>query len=314
MRKQAAAMIKRSEMAYGHIFSALPNDVALMVKVVPQGWARGLWLWLENKFRSTASDNVNTLLRDWHSLRQAEGESFDLYRARVDDLHVRLAAAKEKPSPRAYAYALVNSLLPQYDVVVMALETGMLLNVQDYAKISWDDVARIINMHERKVVAQSAKDAEAASAKAMAVQHFHRKQQSPQCMAVLLEQLLAAATERSESTPGCAGSAGSLDISRPHAPQHKPGGPAAAAQTNTKGTGSADQQGKRQEHVSVAVGAHAHAVVAPLTAVRDSRWHLVRCCGSGSWDCDVCRSGGFGWPRRSEAHRCGLDGVHSCLF
>ena len=73
MRKQAAAMIKRSEMAYGHIFIALPNDVALMVKVVPQGWARGLWLWLESKFQSTASDNVNALLRDWHNIRQAEG-------------------------------------------------------------------------------------------------------------------------------------------------------------------------------------------------------------------------------------------------
>jgi hypothetical protein len=52
MRKQAAAMIKRSEMAYGHLFSALPNDVALMVKVVPQGWAHGLWTWLERKFSS----------------------------------------------------------------------------------------------------------------------------------------------------------------------------------------------------------------------------------------------------------------------
>ena len=179
MRKQATAMIKRSEMAYGHIFGVLPNDVALMVKVIPQGWARGLWMWLERKFQSTESDNVNALLRDWHTIRQAEGESFDLYRARVDDLYVRLAAAKEKPSPRAYAYALVNSLLPQYDVVVMALETGMLLNVQDYAKISWDDVARIINMHERKIEMQKSKDVETASAKAMAVQHSHRRQRAP---------------------------------------------------------------------------------------------------------------------------------------
>ena len=179
MRKQAVAMIKRSEMAYGHIFGALPSDVALMVKVVPLGWARGLWQWLENKFRSTASDNINTLLREWHSLRQTDSprfEPFDLYRARVDDLYVRLAAAKEKPTPRAYAYALVNSLLPQYDVVVMALETGMLLSVQDYSKINWDDVAKIINMHERKIAAQISKDAEATSARAMAVQHFHRKQ------------------------------------------------------------------------------------------------------------------------------------------
>jgi hypothetical protein len=176
MRKQAAAMIKRSEMAYGHLFGALPNDVALMVKVVPQGWAYGLWAWLERKFSSTEADNVNALLREWHTLKQADGEPYDLYRARVDDLYVRLAAAKEKPSPRAYAYALVNSLLPQYDVVVMALETGMLLSVKDYEQIRWDDVAKIINMHERKVL-QAAKSGEAAAqAKAMSLQRFQRKQ------------------------------------------------------------------------------------------------------------------------------------------
>ena len=259
MRKQAVAMIKRSEMAYGHIFSALPNDVALMVKVVPQGWAHGLWMWLERKFQSTASDNINSLLKDWHNICQAEGEFFDLYRARVDDLYVRLAAAQEKPSPRAYAYAMVNSLLPQYDVVVMALETGMLLNVQDYAKISWDDVARIINMHERKIVAQSAKDAEAAGAKAMAVQHFHRKQQSQYGGAHGAAPRGGHVEERRRCYR--CGQVGHLKAACTS--DSKPAGaaPAAhAAAAQTKSTGSADQQGKRQEHVSAAVGVHADAV------------------------------------------------------
>lgn len=270
LRKQAAAMIKRSEMAYGYIFTALPNDVALMVKVVPQGWARGLWQWLERKFQSTASDNVNALLRDWHSLRQAEGERFDLYRARVDDLYVRLAAANEKPSPRAYAFAMVNSLLPQYDIVVMALETGMLLNVRDYAKIRWDDVANIINMHERKIDAQLSKDAEIASAKAMAVQHFYRKQQAP-----------------SGSAPGTAprgghgedrrrcyrcNQVGHLKATCPSS--NKPGSspPAAAAaaaagENSGKNSGNDVQQGKRQEQVSLAMGAHVYAVEDESTAM-----------------------------------------------
>jgi len=253
LRKQATAMIKRSEMAYGHIFSALPNDVALMVKVVPQGWARGLWLWLERKFQSTASDNVNALLRDWHSLRQAEGETFDLYRARVDDLYMRLAAAKEKPSPRAYAYAMVNSLLPQYDVVVMALETGMLLNVQDYAKIHWDDVARIINMHERKIAAQLAKDAETANAKAMAVQHFHRRQQPPRGTAPGASPHSNQREERSDSRL-CwkCGQPGHLKAACPNG--SKPGSTGATAQPDAKSPGSSGQQGKRHEHVAAAVG------------------------------------------------------------
>ena len=265
MRKQAVAMIKRSEMAYGHIFGALPSDVALMVKVVPLGWARGLWQWLETKFRSNASDNINSLLREWHHLRQANSpklESFDLYRARVNDLYVRLAAAKEKPSPRAYAYALVNSLLPQYDVVVMALETGMLLNVQDYSKINWDDVARIINMHERKIAAQLSQDAEVASAKAMAVQHFQRRQQAPNSNTSAAASRGGNGEQRVESRR-CftCGQVGHLKVSCPS--RNKPGGvAAAAAEAGGKGSGSDNQlQGRRQEQVSAAVGADAHAVM-----------------------------------------------------
>ena len=252
MRKQAVAMIKRSEMAYGHIFGALPSDVALMVKVVPLGWARGLWQWLENKFRSTASDNINTLLQEWHSLKQASSpkfESFDLYRARVDDLYVRLAAAKEKPSPRAYAYALVNSLLPQYDVVVMALETGMLLSVQDYSKINWDDVAKIINMHERKIAAQISKDAEVTSAKAMAVQHFHRKQQLPNAGTSGAAPRSGHGEQRVDLRR-CfvCGQVGHLKASCPS--RIKPGGVApAAADAGGKGTGNENQPWKRQEQV-----------------------------------------------------------------
>jgi len=262
LRKQAAAMIKRSEMAYGHIFSALPNDVALMVKVVPQGWARGLWQWLERKFQSTASDNINTLLRDWHSLHQGKGESFDLYRARVDDLYVRLVAAQEKPSPRAYAYALVNSLSPQYELVVMALETGMLLNVQDYAKINWDDVARIINMHERKIEAQLAKDAEAASAKAMVAQHFQRKQQPQQGGSSDAASRDGHAAQKERRRCFKCGQIGHLKAACMSG--SKPGMTAVPTSHTTaaqaKNAGSTEQPGQRQEQVSAAVGFHASTV------------------------------------------------------
>jgi hypothetical protein len=257
LRKQAVAMIKRSEMAYGHIFSALPVDVALMVKVVPQGWARGLWMWLERKFQSTASDNINTLLKDWHSLCQAEGEPFDLYRARVDDLYVRLAAAKEQPTPRAYAYALINSLLPAYGVVVMALETGTLFNVKDFAKIKWDDVARVINMHERKLSVQAARDAEAAAAsgKAMAVQqHYQRKQSSQHGGAAG-----AGARVEKRRCYRC-NQVGHLKasctyVAKPDSGAAAPAAVGVAAQTHN--TSGFDQQGKRQERVSAAVEASA---------------------------------------------------------
>ena len=234
------------------------------MKVVPQGWAHGLWMWLERKFQSTASDNINALLKDWHSLCQAEGKPFDLYIARVDDLYVRLTAAQEKPTLRAYAYALINSLLPAYSVVVMALETGMLFNVQDYAKIRWDDVAKVINMHERKLTAQAAKDVEAASGKAMAVQHYQRKQQPQQGDAA------GTGPEARVEKRRCfrCNQVGHIKASCTFVAKPDRGSAPAAAggAAQTQSTSSFDQQGKRQERVSAAVDASIDVMPTPAAA------------------------------------------------
>ena len=146
-RRLVAAHVERSQKAYGAIYSALPEDLCLQVAHIPQGWAYGLWRWLETKFQSTEADNVGTLLRRWVMLEQDEEESFDAYRARVNELHALLKHAKQEQTPEMYALFLLDRLHPRYTQAVLALKNGTLL--KDMASVDWESVAKIINAHER---------------------------------------------------------------------------------------------------------------------------------------------------------------------
>lgn len=164
-RLLVANHVERSRQAYGRLFSALPEELRLQVAHLPQGWAFGLWQWLERKFQSTEADNVQLLLKRWIHLSMNDGESFDAYRARVNELASLLKHAKEEQSPQMYAMMLLHKLHSRYNAVVLALETGPML--KDKAAVDWDAVTALINAHERKEH-QMAEDAGVGSAKAMA--------------------------------------------------------------------------------------------------------------------------------------------------
>jgi broad specificity phosphatase PhoE len=164
-RALVSTYVERSRQAFGRIYSALPEDLRLQVAHLPQGWAFGLWQWLERKFQSTEADHVGLLLRRWIHLSMNEGESFDAYRARVNEVAALLKHAKEEQSPAMYAYVLLQRLQSRYDPVVLALQSGSLLKTP--AAVDWDAVTALINTHERKEH-QMANDAGVASAKAMA--------------------------------------------------------------------------------------------------------------------------------------------------
>jgi hypothetical protein len=147
-RKLLTATVERSRRVFGMLYAALPDELRAQVAHLPQGWAHGLWLWLETKFQSTEEDSVDDLLDQWSSLQQTEGESFDAYRARVNQLRTLLEAAKEAPSPRMYAFKLLGRLQPSYKPAVLALKVGGQL--KDAEAVSWDAVVAIINAHERQ--------------------------------------------------------------------------------------------------------------------------------------------------------------------
>jgi broad specificity phosphatase PhoE len=89
--------VERSRQAFGRIYSALPEDLRLQVAHLPQEWAFGLWQWLERKFQSTEADHVGLLLRRWIHLSMNEGESFDAYRARVNEVAAQIASRCKYP-------------------------------------------------------------------------------------------------------------------------------------------------------------------------------------------------------------------------
>ena len=112
-----------------------------------QGWAFGLWDWLEKKFQNTEEDSVNDLITQWMQLHMEEEESFDAYRARVNRIHTLLELAQEKPSARQYSYTLTDKLAPHFKQAILALKASGKLKEADM--VDWEAVTAFINAHER---------------------------------------------------------------------------------------------------------------------------------------------------------------------
>ena len=77
-KKEVSELIARSRKAYGFLFTALPADLRQLIADVPQGYAFGVWDFLEKKFRSTEQDTVMSLWERYVSLRQDREETFDV--------------------------------------------------------------------------------------------------------------------------------------------------------------------------------------------------------------------------------------------
>ena len=160
-RKLVVELVGRSTRVFGHIYSALPDDLRKQTESIARGHAYGLWHWLELKFQSTEQDSVGALLEQWVSLRQDEAESFDSYRARVDALRGLLVHAKEPPSVRMYSLMLLDRLQPHFNSVVLALKVGGAL--KDAERIDWETVVRAVNAAERDATKLGLADAGSSS-------------------------------------------------------------------------------------------------------------------------------------------------------
>ena len=158
-RRVVANIVQRSQRVFGHLYGALPKELHPQVAHLPQGFAYGLWQWIEEKYRSKEIDNVSVLFREWSLLEQGEEESFDAYRARVNHLSELLSNADEKPSARMYAYTLLERLRPHYKPVVLALQNSSTMKktkkIQETKTerveldVDWVEVSRQVNAHER---------------------------------------------------------------------------------------------------------------------------------------------------------------------
>lgn len=153
-RRGAVEAVARGKRAYALLYVALPDALRSLVAHVPQGYAFGLWSWLEQRFQSTEQDSIGDLWEQFTSLVQRSGdtgddsdESFDVYKARVDHVYGLLAHAKDKPSAGLYAHRLLWKLSPRYAPAVLALKASGKL--KDASAIDWSEITVFINNHER---------------------------------------------------------------------------------------------------------------------------------------------------------------------
>ncbi|MDZ4284468.1 MAG: hypothetical protein U1A28_01430 [Patescibacteria group bacterium] len=123
-RRGASEVVARTNRAYTLLYQSLSDELRRLVAQVPQGYAFGIWNWLEKRFQSTEQDHVGDLWDEFTQLAQEEDESFDVFKSRVDRVHGLLAHAKDKPSPGLYAHRLLWKLSPRYSPAVLALKAS----------------------------------------------------------------------------------------------------------------------------------------------------------------------------------------------
>ena len=160
-------LVSLSERVYAVLFDALPLPLRAQAPQ-PEGYAFGLWSWLQSKYQCVEADSIGVLWRQWGLLEMGVEETYDAYRARANKLHALLAAAKESVSPIHFADVMLGRLRPRYAPAALALRASDRL--KDLSKVDWDEVAAFVNAHER--VEQRSGDGEAAAEmqQALAVQ------------------------------------------------------------------------------------------------------------------------------------------------
>jgi hypothetical protein len=166
-RRGAHDAINRGKKAYSLLYQALTEELRRLVSSVPQGDAYGLWIWLEKRYQNTEQDNVGELWDQFTALKMEVDESFDEYKARVDQVFGLLTHAKDPPSAGQYCHRLLWKLTARYSPVVLTLRTTDKL--KDPTKINWEYIVTEINNHERSMIRLEMEDAAAADGMAMAV-------------------------------------------------------------------------------------------------------------------------------------------------
>jgi transposase InsO family protein len=169
-KKQVSALITRARKAYGFLFAALPTDLRLLVADIPQGYAFGIWSFLEKKYRNTEQDNVAALWKEFVNLSQTADESFDEYKARVDSVVELLKHAKENPPAGLYCTIVLWKLQARYDTAILTLRAGDKLKKPD--AIVWPEIVNYINQYERSQLGLNDSD-EAVIERSMAARSSH---------------------------------------------------------------------------------------------------------------------------------------------
>lgn len=146
-KQRVSDLISRSRKAFGYLHASLSSDLRPLIADVPQGYAFGIWSFLEKKFRNTEQDSVMALWERATTLSMDPDDTFDVYKAKVDSVNELLVNAKQTLPPGLYASILLWRLQPRYSTAVLTLKTGERL--KDPAAIDWPAIAEYMAQFER---------------------------------------------------------------------------------------------------------------------------------------------------------------------
>lgn len=149
-KKSVSERLSRARKAYSLLYAALSVDLRQLVADVPQGYAFGVWSFLEKRFRNTEQDSVMALWKEFTTLVQENEENFDAYKARVDCARELLVNAKQKVPEGLYTSLLLWNLQPRYSTAVLTLKTGDRL--KDPTTIVWSSIVDYMAQYERSQV------------------------------------------------------------------------------------------------------------------------------------------------------------------
>ncbi len=149
-KQSVTERIRRARKAYSYLYASIPVDLRQLVADVPQGYAYGVWSFLEKRFRNTEQDSVMALWKEFTTMVQDNEESFDTYKARVDSARELLVNAKQPIPEGLYASLILWNLQPHYSTAVLTLKTGDRL--KDPAKIDWTSITDYMAQYERSQV------------------------------------------------------------------------------------------------------------------------------------------------------------------
>ena len=160
-----ADLIGRSRKAFGFLYASLPTDLRPLVADVPQGYAFGIWSFLEKKFRNTEQDSVMALWERFiHAVTRGRRDIRRLQGAgRLGHRAARQCEADAGAGTVRIAATVASAA--SLCTAVLTLKTGDQL--KDVAAIDWPAIAEYMSQYERSQLGLA--DANGAADRALAM-------------------------------------------------------------------------------------------------------------------------------------------------
>ena len=159
-RKNITDRVNSCRKIYAFLFQTLSEELKKIVEAnraaIPEGCSYLLWDFLIKRFNSSDIDVVGGLWENLIASRMDAGESFEVYKAKVDVAVLKLSDVKEAVTPKLYATLLLGRLTPEYANICRALKFSPLL--KDPNNIEWIEVTLKISEDERVSKSQNQGD------------------------------------------------------------------------------------------------------------------------------------------------------------